>query len=84
MLILNFTYPLRCLRVPPGVLIPPVEYHWYREIGYGFDDRGSIPEGGNDGNLSLRHRVQTGSGTHSASYPMGTGSSYPGGKATWE
>jgi len=22
MLILNFTYPLRCLRVPP------VEYHW--------------------------------------------------------
>jgi hypothetical protein len=24
MLILNFTYPLRCLRVPP------VEYHWSR------------------------------------------------------
>jgi len=27
MLILNFTYPLRCLRVPLGVRVPPVEYH---------------------------------------------------------
>jgi hypothetical protein len=27
MLILNFTYPLRCVRVPPGVRVPPVEYH---------------------------------------------------------
>jgi hypothetical protein len=25
------------------------------------------------GNFSLRHHVQTGSGAHSASYPMGTG-----------
>jgi hypothetical protein len=25
MLILNFTYPLRCLREPPGVRVPPVE-----------------------------------------------------------
>jgi hypothetical protein len=23
----NFTYPLRCLRVPPGVRVPQVEYH---------------------------------------------------------
>jgi hypothetical protein len=30
MLILNFTYPLRCLRVPLGVRAPPVEYHWAR------------------------------------------------------
>jgi hypothetical protein len=28
MLILNFTYPLRCLRVPP------VEYHWDRRLGH--------------------------------------------------
>jgi hypothetical protein len=28
------------------------------------------------------HRVQKGSETHSASYPMGNGSSFPGGKAT--
>jgi hypothetical protein len=24
----NFTNPLRCLRVPPGVRVPEVEYHW--------------------------------------------------------
>jgi len=28
MLILNFTYPLRCLRVPP------VEYHWARQNSF--------------------------------------------------
>jgi hypothetical protein len=30
--------------------------------------------------MSPSHRVQTGSGAHPASYPMGTGSSFPGGK----
>jgi hypothetical protein len=29
----------------------------------------------------LRHRVQTGSEAHPDSYPMGTGGSFPGGKA---
>jgi hypothetical protein len=29
MLILNFTYPLRCRRVPP------VEYHWSNATGFG-------------------------------------------------
>jgi len=29
------------------------------------------------GIISLRHRVQTGSRTHSASYPMGTGGLFP-------
>jgi hypothetical protein len=41
---------------------------------YGLDDRMigvRIPAGG--GNLSLRYRVQTGSGAHTASYSMGTG-----------
>jgi hypothetical protein len=33
------------------------------------------------GNFSLRHRVQNGSGSHPASYPMSTGGSFPGGKA---
>jgi len=33
------------------------------------------------GNFSLNHRVPNGSGTHLASYPMGTGGSFPGGKA---
>jgi hypothetical protein len=31
--------------------------------------------------ISLRHRVQTGSRAHPTSYTMGTGSSYPRGKA---
>jgi hypothetical protein len=33
------------------------------------------------GNVSLHHRVQNGSGAHPASYPVGTGGSFPGGKA---
>jgi hypothetical protein len=47
-------------------------------LGYGLDDRGSrvrYPVGA--GNFPLRHRVQNGS------YPVGTRSSFPGGKAAW-
>jgi hypothetical protein len=32
-------------------------------------------------NFSLHHRVQTGSGAHPASYPMGARGSFPRGKA---
>jgi hypothetical protein len=49
--------------------------------GSGLDDWGSgssIPEGA--GNFSLLHRVQTGSGAHSASYPTGTKDLPPGAK----
>jgi hypothetical protein len=38
-----------------------------------------VPTGGGD--LSLHHRVQTGSGAHPVSYPMGARASFPGGKA---
>jgi hypothetical protein len=31
-------------------------------LGYGLDDRGSIPGRASDGIFPLRHRVQTGSG----------------------
>jgi hypothetical protein len=51
-------------------------------LGYGLDDRGSrvrFPVGTE--NFSLHHRVQKGSGAYPASYPMGTGDSFPGGKA---
>jgi hypothetical protein len=51
-------------------------------LGCGLDDRGSMvrfSEGA--GNFSLHHRVQDGSGAHPASYPVGTGGSFPGGKA---
>jgi hypothetical protein len=46
---------------------------------YGLDGRGFIP--GRDNYLSLLHSVQTDSGAHSASYPLGTGGSFPGDKA---
>jgi hypothetical protein len=34
--------------------------------------------------FSLRYRIQTGSGAHPASYPVGNGGSFPGGKAAGE
>jgi hypothetical protein len=49
-----------------------------QKLGYGMDNRGSVPARGNDGSFSLQHCVQTGSGAHPSSYPMGTGSSFPG------
>jgi hypothetical protein len=51
-------------------------------LGYGLDDRDSrvrVPARGTDS--SLHHHVQHGSGAHPAVYPMGTRSSFPGGKA---
>jgi hypothetical protein len=51
-------------------------------LGYGLDDRGSrfrLPAGARK--FSLHRRVQNGSRTHPASYPMGTRGSFPGGKA---
>jgi hypothetical protein len=45
-------------------------------VGYGYGVR--VPAGQE---LSLLDIVQTGSGAHPASYPMGTGGSFPGGKA---
>jgi hypothetical protein len=47
---------------------------------YGLDDRGSIPGRGR-GFFSSSLCVQTSSGAHPASYPMGTGGPFPGGKA---
>jgi hypothetical protein len=44
---------------------------------YGLDDRGSIPDRGR----GFFFCVQTGSGAHPASCPMGTGGTFPGGKA---
>jgi hypothetical protein len=48
--------------------------------GYGLDNWGfESPAGA--GNFSFYHRVQTGSGAHPASYPMGARGSFPGDKA---
>jgi hypothetical protein len=49
---------------------------------YGLEDRMigvRVPAGA--GNFSLRHRVQTSTGVHPASYPMGTEDFFSGGKA---
>jgi hypothetical protein len=49
---------------------------------YGLDDRAikvRSPTGAED--FSSSPCVKTGSGAHPASYPMGTGGSFPGGKA---
>jgi hypothetical protein len=43
-------------------------------LGYGLDNRGARVRFPTEaGNFSLHHRVQNGSGTHPASYPMGIG-----------
>jgi hypothetical protein len=50
--------------------------------GYGLDDRAievRSPAGAKDFSSILC--IQTGSGTHPASYTMGTGDPFPGGKA---
>jgi hypothetical protein len=48
----------------------------------GLDDRGSrVRFPAKAGSYSLRHRVQTGSGDHPASYPRGTGYYFLGNKA---
>jgi hypothetical protein len=51
-------------------------------LGYGLNDRGSrVRFPAADGNFSLHHRVQNGSGAHPTSYPLCTRVSFPGGKA---
>jgi hypothetical protein len=53
-----------------------------QRLCYGLDDRCSIPGNGSDAILPLRHRIQTGSGAHLASNPVGASGFYTGGKAT--
>jgi len=48
-------------------------------MGYGLDDRASIPARDREGIISPHHHVQIGSGFYS--FPMGTEASFPGGKA---
>jgi hypothetical protein len=51
------------------------------EMVYGLDDRVRLPTGARD--FPLLYSVQTGSGTHSASYPRGIRGSFSGGIATF-
>jgi hypothetical protein len=72
---------------------PTATIQWRREIclesesrdspvgiatGYGLDDRGIGFRVSVKQEFSLLHVVQTGSGAHSASYPVGTGDSFLG------
>jgi hypothetical protein len=51
-------------------------------VGHELDDRGSrVRFPARARNFSLHHRVQTGSGSHPSSYPMGTRGSFLGDKA---
>jgi hypothetical protein len=49
--------------------------------GMGWMREGSEFESHYSQEFSFLHVVQTGSGAHPASYPMGTGGSFPGGEA---
>jgi hypothetical protein len=49
--------------------------------GYGLDDGGVGVRVPVVSRISVLHVVQNGSGVHPASYPMGTGGSFYGGKA---
>jgi hypothetical protein len=52
---------------------------WFSNDGFWLDGRGvgvRVPVGAK---FSLLHAVQTGSGVHLISYPMGTGGPFPGG-----
>jgi hypothetical protein len=48
---------------------------------YGLDDRAIEVRSLTGTDFSSSPCIQTGSGAHPASYPMGTGGSFPGGKA---
>jgi hypothetical protein len=50
-------------------------------IETGWTTEGSVFKSGWGQTFSLLHIVQTGSGAHPASYPMGTGDSFLAGKA---
>jgi hypothetical protein len=80
-------YPLLCVCVPSLFCSPGILFVFFRDnsvgvaIGYGLDDQGAgvrVPVGSR---ISLLHVVQTGSGAHPASCPMGTGGSFSRGKA---
>jgi hypothetical protein len=55
------------------IIIINFHYYYYYHHHHQFNYR-------HRGNFSLYHRVQTGSGAHPTSYPMGTGGFFPGSK----
>jgi hypothetical protein len=75
------SFPIPVLGFAVGFLLGLIYYSGF-VTGYGLDDRMiGVRFLAGAGNFSLRHRVQNGSGAHSASYPMGTEVSFHVGKA---
>jgi hypothetical protein len=73
----DFIMPQISVQMTCNITCPPVGI----ATGYGMDVRMigvRLPAGA--GNYPLHHRIQTGSGAHPASFPIGSGSSFPGGK----
>jgi hypothetical protein len=70
-ILLTIDFPKRKIRSDPVRIA----------LDYRLDDRGSrVPFPAGTRNFSLHHRVQNGSVTHPASYPMGIRGSFLGGK----
>jgi hypothetical protein len=80
-------------RRPREVFLETENYRMYEEVvrsrdsvvgiatSYGLDDKGSEFESRWGQEFSLLQIIQTGSEVPPTSYPMGTGGSFPGGKA---
>jgi hypothetical protein len=63
------------------ILAFPWLYTGIEQLTTGWTTKGSEFESRQRQEFSLLYVVQTGSGVHLTSYPMGTGGSFPGGKA---
>jgi hypothetical protein len=73
-------FPMRSLDFSIDLILPAALWPGYLSRYSGeMYCRGSIP--GRGKKFSPLHSVQNGSGVHPASYPKGTGSTFPGGKA---
>jgi hypothetical protein len=71
-----------CFEVTPPTTFRSQDSSVSTQTKLRLDDRGSIPGEDNDRISSFRHRIQTDSGAQPASYPVDTGCSFIGGKAT--
>jgi hypothetical protein len=72
---------VRMFEFPTTVCIGARKAQLVWRLATGWTTEGSEFESRQSQELSLLHVVQTGSGAHPASYPMGTGGSFSGGKA---
>jgi hypothetical protein len=75
--LLKITLPLKSTITLSITKVSVEKLSQYRRLDWGVDDWDSIPGRGNSKTISPCHCIQTESGAHSASNPMGTGGSYP-------